>query len=169
MRSWRIDVAAGVAGALLLGSTLLAVPASAATAAAHHGFERFRMRTSTVGATRDSLAASGMFDASGHAVPSAIVSGHGTVKLELPKGSIWLRLTVVTSSVTAPNPTTCAFTEDNDGTYKVSKGSGRYATAASSGHFRTKIRASLAKSDGVCTATLATYSKYQVAWGQLSW
>ncbi|HXW46011.1 MAG TPA: hypothetical protein VEL03_14555 [Streptosporangiaceae bacterium] len=169
MRSWKIDVAAALAGALLFGSALLAVPASAAVAAAHHGYERFKIRTTTVGATRDSLRAVGVLDAKGHAVPSAIVSGHGTVKLELPKGSIWLSLTVVTSSVTAPNPTTCAFTEANTGTYQVSKGSGRYKGAASSGHFLTRIAASLVSSDGVCTATLATYSKYQETWGDLSW
>ena len=169
MRSWGRERATAVAGTLVLGFALLAVPASAAAAAAHHGFERFRVSTHNVGARKDRVRAIGALDAVGYAVPSAIASGRGTVRLQLPRGSIVLQLRVVTSSVTVPNPATCDFTEANSGTFRISKGSGRYRRAAGSGKFHTRIRGRLAKSDGVCTGNLATYSKYQVAWGPLSW
>jgi hypothetical protein len=167
MRNWRTDWAAMAAGVLALGFVLQAMPASAATA--RHGSEQFRISTRKVYARKDRLRATGVLDAAGYAVPSAIVSGHGTVRLELPKGSIVLRLTVVTSSVTVPNPATCAFTEANSGTYQISKASGRYRGASGSGDFSTKIKARLARSHGTCTAKLAAYSKTQVASGPLSW
>jgi hypothetical protein len=169
MRSWLTNRAAISATATVLGLALLATPASAATAAAHHGFEQFRISTHTVGARTDYLHAIGVLDARGHAVPSAIVSGHGTVRLELRNGSIVLRLTVVTSSASAPNPNTCGFAETNGGTFEISRGTGRYKGATGSGHFHTKIKARLIKSGGMCTAKLAAYSKYQVASGSLSW
>jgi len=155
------------AGVLVLGFVLLAVPASAA--AAHHGFEQYRITTNTVNARKDQLRATGALDARGYAVPSAIVSGQGTVQLEFPKGSIVLQLTVVKSAVTVPNPTTCEFAEGNSGTFLISKGSGSYTGASGSGHFNTKIKAQLAISDGVCTAKLAAYSKIQVVSGSLTW
>jgi len=167
MRKWRHGGAAALAGALVVCGTLL--PASAAVAAGHKGFEVFKMWAHTVGATTDTLRATGAVVAEGHAVPSAIVSGHGTVRLELPKGSIKLSLDVLTSAATVPNPTTCDFSETNSGTYKVTSGSGRYAGASGSGNFHTRITASLVMSGGVCTAKLATYRKYQAAWGQLRW
>jgi hypothetical protein len=162
MRDWSRYRAAIAAAAGVLGLALLATPASAATAAAHHGSEQFRISTHTVGARKDYLRAIGVLDARGEALPSAIVSGQSTVRLELRKGSIVLRLTVVASSATVPNPTTCGF-------FRISRGWGRYKGAAGSGRFRTRIRARLAKSRGVCTGKLAAYSKYQVASGSLSW
>jgi hypothetical protein len=169
MRDWSRYRAAIAAAAGVLGLALLATPASAATAAAHHGSEQFRISTHTVGARKDYLRAIGVLDARGEALPSAIVSGQSTVRLELRKGSIVLRLTVVASSATVPNPTTCGFTEASSGTFRISRGWGRYKGAAGSGRFRTRIRARLAKSRGVCTGKLAAYSKYQVASGSLSW
>jgi hypothetical protein len=169
MPSWRPNRAAMSATAAMLGLALFAAPASAATAAAHHGYEQFRISTHTVGARTDYLRAVGIIDARAHAVASAIVSGHGTVWLELPKGSIVLRLTLVKNSVTAPNLTSCAFTEASSGTFRISRGSRAYRGATGSGQFYTRIRARLIKSGGVCTAKLAAYGKYQVARGSLSW
>jgi hypothetical protein len=171
MRSRRTNRAAisATAIAAVLGLALGATPASAATAAAHHGYEQFRISTHTIGARRDYVRGIGVLNARGSAVPSAVVSGHGTVRLEFRTGSIVLRLTVVSTSVSVPNPATCTFTETNRGTFRVSRGSGSYRGATGSGRLHTRIRGRLAKSGGVCTATLAAYGKYQTASGLLSW
>jgi hypothetical protein len=172
MLSWRTHRAAKAAtvlGSALLATAVFAMPASATPAAAHHGGEQFRISTHTVGARTDYLRAIGVIDARAHAVASAIVSGHATVRLELPKGSIVLRLTVDKSSVTGPSLSTCAFAETSSGTFRIYSASRAYKGATGSGRFYTRIRARLKKSAGVCTAKLAAYGKYQVAWGSLSW
>jgi hypothetical protein len=179
MLSWRMNRAGLLATATVFGSALsaaalfatvlFATPASATAAAAHHGNEQFRISTHTVGARTDYLRAIGVIDARAHAVASAIVSGHSTVRLEFPKGSIVLRLTVGKSSVTVPNLTTCVFAETSSGTFRITTASRAYKGATGSGRFYTRIRARLAKSAGACTAKLAAYGKYQVAWGSLSW
>jgi hypothetical protein len=149
-------------------ATAPAVPAAPAVAPARHGHEQFRLTTRSPSARRQTLRATGVLNARGHAVVGRLVSGRGSDALVIAHGSIHLVTIVASIQVSVPTPT-CRFTEVYRGAYRIRGGTRRYAAASGSGSYVTKIAGRLKRKNGRCTSALASFSQSTVTSGSLRW
>jgi hypothetical protein len=175
-----------VAAALAMAGTAAASPFAASPAAASPfaahpaaassvarpavtGREHFRLVSRAAGSVWLHAQATGVLAASGKALAGAIKSGRQTVTMDFPRGSVHLQTTRQHSSATAPNPTTCKFTETFTGPYTLRGGTHRYANATGSGTYVTTISGQLTLSDGRCTTQLASFLLITRTSGTMSW
>ena len=165
MRRTLAAVITTVAAAAMISGTSLAAasarPASPASSA-HSGIEHFQAMSTSATARPGSLIATGVFTAGG----IDIVKGSKTDKFQFPGGSF----TVIHHAVhtkQALNKKTCLFTLSQRGTYKLSRGTGRYARISGSGKYVLHILAISARlSSGRCTFMLLPRTWQQVITAQ---
>jgi hypothetical protein len=169
MRSPRWSVVAAAVAVTLLAGPAGCVAAAAATAAPRHGGERFDLTSRSSDSRRDHLRATGVLNARGYAIPSPLVSGRGSIKLQFLHGSVRLSIEVRSSAATPPNLGSCTFSEIYQGVYQVRGGERRYSGATGSGRFKTEISGRLVRSAGRCVSKLAWFRKHTLMWGSLAW
>ncbi len=173
MRRFRTAVA-GLALAAVAGPAALVLAAGSAAAAAGSPHpaaaakiqEHIAMTSNVAAATKEHVKARGVLTATGTAVPGKHA---GRTWLTFSAGSVRLLSTQTSGSASVPNPTTCKFTEVFRGTYQLRGGTRRYAKAAGSGHYVTKIWGKLTRKKGNCTATLASVRQGTWTWGSMRW
>jgi hypothetical protein len=157
---------AGPAVILLGAGGAAATTGSARPAAVALVQEHFALTSNVAAPAKEHVKARGVLTAAGTAYPGK--RKHRTW-LVFKRGSVRMVTTQVSASASVPNPATCKFTEVLRGTYQLRGGSRRYAKAAGSGHYETKIWGKLTRKNGSCTAKLASVRQGTWTWGSMSW
>ncbi len=85
------------------------------------------------------------------------------------RGSVRLVIRLSSRSASPPNLTTCKFTESARGKYWIRGGKRRYAHAAGTGTYVTRITGRLKRKNGSCTSTLRSYRQSTTTTGTMSW
>jgi hypothetical protein len=171
----RAAIATGALAALLTlagGAVAAAAPTAGPTpaaAAARHGHEQFRLTSNVADASSQQVQATGVLTAQGHAVLGPKRGSRQVTWLDFSHGSIRLVTEATSSSGSPPDPTTCKFTEVYSGNYQVRGGNRRYAHAAGTGTYVTRIAGRLERKNGDCTSTLAAFRQTTTTAGSLSW
>jgi hypothetical protein len=173
----RAAIATGALAALLTltgGAVAAAAPAATAAtgpalAAAKSGHEQFHLTSKVATARRQQAQATGVLTAHGHAVLGTETGDRQTIWLVFSHGSVRLVTKVTSKSASVPNPTTCKFTEVYRGDYRIRGGNRRYARAAGTGTYSTKISGKLKRQDGSCTSTLSWFWQSTKTTGTMSW
>jgi hypothetical protein len=157
-------------GAAAIAAPVAAAGASvASTAAAKHGHEGFHLTSKVAGATRQHVQASGVLNARGYAVLGRKTRGGRVIWLFFGRGAVRIVTQLTSRSASPPNLTTCKFTESARGDYSIRGGRHRYAHAAGSGTYVTRIAGRLKRKNGLCTSALSSYSQSTKMTGSMSW
>ena len=159
------------------GAVAVAAPVAAAaerasvasTAASGHGHERFHLTSRVATATRQHVRATGVLAARGHTVLGRKIDNRRVIWLIFGRGSVRLVIRLKSRSAAPPNLTTCRFTESARGHYWIRGGKRRYAHAAGTGTYITRISGKLKRKNGRCTSTLSSYLQSTRTTGTMSW
>lgn len=157
------------------GAVAMAAPVAAeragvaSTAASRHGHEQFHLTSKVATATRQHVLATGVLDARGHTVLGRKIGNRRVIWLIFGRGSVRLVIRLKSRSASAPNLTTCKFTESARGVYWIRGGKRRYAHAAGAGTYVTRISGRLKRANGRCTSTLSSYLQSTRTTGTMSW
>ncbi len=157
------------------GAAAMAAPLAAAkggvpgAAVSKDGHERFHLTSKVATATSQHLQASGVLNARGQAVLGRKTSNGRVIWLVFGRGSVRLVTKLTSKSASPPNLTTCKFTESAHGDYSIRGGKHRYADAAGTGTYVTRIRGTLKRKNGSCTSTLSHYWQSTRMTGSMSW
>ena len=159
-----------VALAASLGAPLTASPAGIASiGASRHGHEQFHLTSKVATATRQQVGATGVLAARGHTVLGRKIGKRRVIWLVFGRGSVRLVIRLTRRSASPPNLTTCKFTESARGKYLIRGGRRRYAHAAGSGTYVTRITGTLKRKNGRCTSRLSSYRQSTRTSGTMSW
>jgi hypothetical protein len=120
-------------------------------------------------ATRQHVRATGVLDARGHSVLGRKIGNRRVIWLIFGRGSVRLVIRLKSRSASPPNLTTCSFTESARGDYWIRGGKRRYAHAAGTGTYVTRISGRLKRKNGRCTSTLSSYLQSTRTTGTMSW
>jgi hypothetical protein len=146
-------IAAAVTAAAIGGATITAASADVSMSAARHGREHFTLMAAlarTADASFDaSIIGTGLFTDGG---TIHIGKRASSAEMKLGRGTIRLTTTIGSGGIFNANPSTCLTTQTASGTYKLSRGTGRYAGISGSGHFTTTVHFVSARNrDGSCS------------------
>ena len=142
--------------AAIAAAVWLAVPAGASPASpAVSGTEKFQIMTTSATSSTSSVIARGVVTAGG-----VDHSGSKVDTLVFPKGSFKVAHTGPATQTL--NPKTCLLTVTGHGTYKISGGTGAYASITGSGTYTLSILAIVPKSGGKCSTTMPPTTFQQI-------
>ncbi len=149
----RVPATIRAASAALVTAVMLAGAAPGAAMAAGRGPAYAGRLVFTIvgrmpGPRHASVTASGAFRASGYFVRK-------DATLVFPHGRITVRRNVQSTTYTPPNLRTCTFTIRQNGTFGVTRATGRYRGLHDNGTFRTTVRGRLRKTGtDRCSSTI---------------
>lgn len=148
-----------ITSALTAAAAAAVVGGAGLAAASSHtgvsGTEHFQLMTASATSNSSSVIASGVFTA-----PGVDHQGNKVDTVDFPGGTVQIAHSHGTGTQHF-DPRTCLMTIDMHGTYKLVKGTGKYAGITGNGKYQLSILAIGAKSGGKCTR-----SQPPVAWQQ---
>jgi len=150
-KNHRLLAAAGsmlAAGAIALSGIVAAAAAPHAARSGASGIERFQFMSTSETSPTTTVIARGVFTAGG----VDITISNTTDKLKFPNGTIRLRHSNPAGQQSF-NPRTCLGTVNQQGTYTLLGGTGKYADISGHGTFRLHVLIVAARSHGKCSDT----------------
>lgn len=158
-------IALASTAALAGGATVAAASASPAGAsAAKVPHEHFRIISTTAGARRQSVLATGAFTAGGYQLPGKLVALRATDKMVFPGGSFLVARHITRQWLPLPS-STCFIQETLRGRYTLSHGTGAYRGISGSGSFVTRIRGVIRRSHGACGGPMTVFQEITYSGG----
>ena len=145
-------VTVAAAGMVIGGAGL----AAASTHTGVSGTEHFQLMTTSPTSTTSSNIASGVFTA-----PGVDHSGNKVDTVDFPGGSFQIAHSKGTGTQNF-NPKTCLLTIHQHGTYRITRGTGKFAGISGHGHYRLNILAIGARSGGKCSQSKPPVAFHQV-------
>jgi hypothetical protein len=153
-KSITATIAAAAAAATVGGA---GIAAASTHSAGGTGIEHFQLMSTSATATTSSVIAYGVFTGAAvdHQVSNNVdtfVFSNGTIRVHHSNG-------------TGPqtfNPKTCLITINQHGTYRITRGTGKFAGIKGHGHYRLSILAIGARSGGKCSQSKPPVAFHQV-------
>jgi hypothetical protein len=152
---------------LAAGPALAAQPA---VPAAGSSLERFTLIGHQADGSGQQVRAAGVLSARGYAEVTAASPRRSVTRLVFARGSLRLVTYPKRRSASAPDPSSCRFTEVVHGDYAVRGGGQQYRHATGSGVYVTRIVGHLKQEHGGgCGSQLARFWQRTRTWGSLRW
>jgi hypothetical protein len=152
-------IALASTAALASGATVAAASASTSgVRAAKVPHEHFRIISTTAGAKRQSVLATGAFTAGGYQVPGKLVNLRSTDKMVFPGGTFLVARHITRQWLPLPSKT-CFIQETLRGSYTLSHGTGAYRGISGSGSFVTRIRGVIRRSKAGCGGPMTVFQE----------
>jgi hypothetical protein len=168
-----LAAAIGVLASRVLVVPLLVVPvlaAAPAASAAGSSPERFTLIGHQADGSGQQVRAVGVLSARGSAKVAVATPRRSVTRLVFARGSVRLVTYPKRRSASAPDPSSCRFTEVVRGDYVVRGGGQQYRHATGSGVYITRIVGHLKQQPGGgCGSQLARFWQRTRTWGSLRW